>query len=82
MRTIGAYEAKTHFSRLLDEVALGRAITITKHGVPVARLVPVTADQRLTAAEAIERWRKYRDEHDIRLNGLSIREMINEGRKY
>lgn len=81
MRTIGAYEAKTHFSRLLDEVAEGKTITITKHGVPVARLMPAAADQKLTAKEAFERWERYRDEHNIRLDGLSIREMINEGRR-
>ena len=40
MRSIGAYEAKTHLPRLLDEVAKGERITITKHGVPVAILVP------------------------------------------
>ena len=40
MRTIGAYEAKTHLPRLLDEVAGGAIITITKHGQPVAVLVP------------------------------------------
>jgi len=40
MRSIGAYEAKTHLPRLLDEVAKGERITITKHGHPVAMLVP------------------------------------------
>ena len=39
MRTIGAYDAKTHLPRLLDEVAAGESITITKHGRPVARRV-------------------------------------------
>ena len=43
MRQVGAYEAKTHLPRLLDEVAAGATITITKHGVPVALLVPPTA---------------------------------------
>jgi len=42
LKTIGAYEAKTHLPRLLDEVARGETITITKHGVPVARLVPLS----------------------------------------
>lgn len=35
------HEAKTHFSKLLQRVALGEEITISKAGVPVARLVPV-----------------------------------------
>jgi prevent-host-death family protein len=38
--TIGAFEAKTHLSKLLDRAEAGETITITKHGRPVARLVP------------------------------------------
>jgi prevent-host-death family protein len=41
---IGAFEAKTHLSSLLERVAKGENFTITKHGKPVAHLVPV--DQR------------------------------------
>ena len=40
MKTVGAFEAKTHFARLLERVANGEQIVITKHGTPVARLVP------------------------------------------
>src|ERR687897_233605 len=41
MEAIGAYDAKTHLPRLLDDVAKdGKTYVITKHGVPVARLVP------------------------------------------
>ena len=36
--TVGSYEAKTHLSALLERVARGETITITKHGVPVATL--------------------------------------------
>lgn len=43
MTTIGAYEAKTHLARLLDEVVAGATVTITRHGVEVAHLVPVDA---------------------------------------
>jgi prevent-host-death family protein len=41
--TVGAFEAKTHLSALLDRAEKGETITITKHGRPVARLVPVLA---------------------------------------
>jgi prevent-host-death family protein len=44
METIGAFEAKTHLSSLLERVVKGEKFTITKHGKPVAQLVPV--DQR------------------------------------
>lgn len=42
--TVGAFEAKTHLSALLQRVEAGEQITITKHGRPVARLVPVIND--------------------------------------
>jgi prevent-host-death family protein len=38
---VNIHEAKTHLSRLLQKVALGEEITITKAGVPVARLSPL-----------------------------------------
>ena len=80
MRQVGAYEAKTHLPRLLDEVASsGEPIAITKHGVPVAVLGPVSARSSLTAVEAIAGLRAFRDSH--RLEGLSIRELIDEGRR-
>lgn len=78
MKTIGAYEAKTHLPRLLDEVARGETITITKHGVPVARLVPPEREAVRDTGAAIDQWLKIRQ--GIRLDGLSIREMIEEGR--
>ena len=82
MRTVGAYEAKTHLPRLLDEVAAGEEITITKHGVPVARLVPVEDPEarKRRVGEVIEAMREFRKGN--RLDGLSIRELIDAGRKY
>lgn len=41
MTTVGAFEAKTHFSRLLERVEHGEEITITRRGEPIAKLVPV-----------------------------------------
>ena len=79
MRRIGAYEAKTHLPRLLDEVADGEAITITKHGVAVAVLAPVPTRPRRTTHDAIVGIRAFRRTHS--LDGLSIRELIDEGRR-
>lgn len=39
MATVAAFEAKTHFSALLDRVERGEEIVITRHGKPVAKLV-------------------------------------------
>jgi prevent-host-death family protein len=45
MSKVNTHEAKTRFSRLLRRVAAGEEITIANRGVPVARLVPIPADQ-------------------------------------
>jgi prevent-host-death family protein len=79
MRRIGAYEAKTHLPRLLDEVAEGETITITKHGVAVAVLVPASTRSAMTTVAAIAGLRVFRRGHQ--LGGLSIRELIDEGRR-
>ncbi len=78
MRIVGAYEARTHLPRLLDEVAKGEEITITKHGVAVAKLVPPDV-RRLDPATVIKALREFR--RGIKLDGLSLREMIEEGRR-
>jgi prevent-host-death family protein len=43
MRTVNIHAAKTHLSRLVDEVAAGEEIVIAKAGKPLARLVPFTS---------------------------------------
>jgi prevent-host-death family protein len=81
MRTVGAREAKTHFSELLAEVAAGATVEITKNGNPIARLVPIPHDFT-SAAAAIDEWKRYRDERHLTLGGgITIRELIEEGRK-
>ena len=61
MDTIGAYEAKTHLPSLLERVARGESLTITRHGKPVACLVPVAGDRTLAkqAAARIEERRRH-----------------------
>jgi prevent-host-death family protein len=81
METIGAYEAKTHLPRLLNRVSRGEKIIITKHGVPVASLQPPEpeAAHRKPTKEIIAELRNFQRRH--KLNGISIREMIDEGRR-
>lgn len=79
MKRIGVYEAKTHLPRLLDEVERGETITITRHGRPVARLVPVSGRRR-SVQETIEAIEEFRKGHT--LGDLTIRELIEEGRRY
>lgn len=78
MKQVGVYEAKTHLPSLLNDVERGESVTITRHGRPVARLVPVRGSGR-TPAEAIESIREFRKGHT--LGGLKIKDLINEGRK-
>lgn len=59
MRTIGSYEAKTHLPRLLDEVAQGQTIVITKRGIPIAKLIPFTEDRRQHRRAAVEALKEY-----------------------
>jgi prevent-host-death family protein len=85
MTMIGAYEAKTHLPQLLERVAKGESITITKHGVPVAVLSPPPARPKMTPEEAIEGIRRLREEiaaRGIRFTAKEIKEMIHEGHKY
>jgi len=80
MDTVGSYEAKTHLPSLLARVAKGEQITITRHGVPVAKLVPVSSTQKPDTKAAIEQLLEFREGRE--LGELSIREMIEEGRRF
>jgi len=79
MRTVGAYEAKTHLSQLIEEVTRGQQVAITKNGLPVALLVPVPSTQKPDVREVISQLRELR--RGITLGDLSLREMIEEGRR-
>ena len=81
MRSVGAYEAKTHLPRLLDEVSRGETIIITKHGVPVARLMPPEEASHPDVEEIIRAIRELREQIKP-LKGVTIRELIEEGRRY
>jgi len=79
MEKVGAYEAKTHLPRLLERAAKGHRITITKHGVPVAILGPYDPDKSDEIEVVIRRLLEFREKNA--LSGLTIREMIEEGRR-
>jgi prevent-host-death family protein len=79
MRRVGAYEAKTHLPRLLDAVAGGETIEITRNGVPVAVLAPAPSTAREARLRAIAELRAFRAAHP--LGDVTIRELIDEGRR-
>lgn len=78
MKTVGAFEGKTHFSALIDAAQRGETIIVTRKGKPVAQIGPVApSDKKLTPQEAMARIlaRKV-------YAGATARELIDEGRKY
>jgi prevent-host-death family protein len=79
MTEVGSFEAKTHLSHLLGQVQRGETITITRHGKPVARLVPVGGSSRADRRRAIAQLKELRKGQT--LGGLSLRELIDEGRR-
>jgi len=79
-QVVGAYEAKTRFSELLEQVEQGQEITITRHGNPVARMLPIrpasTVESRRAAIAAMKQLGGRN-----RLNGLTVKDLLAEGRK-
>lgn len=81
---IGIYEAKTQLPKLVADAQNGKSFTITRHGKPVARIVPLDNEndflqdkKRQAAINELRTFRKGRS-----LGDISIRELIEEGRKY
>jgi prevent-host-death family protein len=77
MTKVSAYEAKTHFSALLERVSKGEIITITKHGHEVAKLSPIQT--QMSPEEAVEKLRAFSKGKS--LGDLSIRDLIEDGRR-
>ena len=79
MNTITTTEAIKHFFHLLTRAAKGERITITKHGVPMAILGPADLVKTQSVQRVIDQIKQFRQSRH--LNGVSIREMIEEGRR-
>ncbi len=80
MGTVGAFEAKTRLPELLDRVAQGENIIITRYGKPIAQLVPFVAPRKRARAEVIKDLLKFGKGR--KLKGQSIGQMIQEGRRF
>ena len=82
MENVGSFEAKTHLPQLLERVAKGEEFTITKHGKPVARLVPAAVTTpKPDVKQVIEELKAFSKGNTLGKK-LTIREMIEEGRRY
>jgi prevent-host-death family protein len=67
IKTINIHEAKTHLSRLVDEVAAGHEVIIAKAGKPLARLVPLVAQPRAKKCGLLKGQIKVRDDFNAPL---------------
>jgi prevent-host-death family protein len=81
MTSIGCYEARTHLSQLLDQVARGKKVLITRHGKPAAVLGPPPAEETSDARQVIAAMKELRRDN-ILGEGQSLRDLIEEGRRY
>jgi prevent-host-death family protein len=79
---IGTFQAKTHFSQLLDRVARGEEITITKHDLPVARLVPAERPSREHVATVFRQMDVLRQSLPKSKDRTALKDLINEGRRF
>jgi prevent-host-death family protein len=80
MKTVGAFEAKTHLNELLKRVSQGESIRITRRGIPVAKLVPSEEGEPKDLKKVVREIREIR--RGASLGDLSIRQLIDEGRRY
>lgn len=90
MPDIGAYDAKTHLPKLLERVERGERFVITRHGKPVAELIPIAARDTAAIARAITEVRAVRQRlarrgvrlQDVLGKGKSGRDLAHEGHRY
>ena len=79
---VGSFEAKTKLSALLDRVERGEEVTITRHGGPIARLVPMpdgAASRHDKKIAALEWIREFQKTHSTA--GERLKDWIEEGRE-
>lgn len=81
MGTISYYEARTHFSELLDQVSRGKSIVITRRGRPAAMLTPPPQEARKDVKAVIGEIKALRRGNTLG-KGVTIRDLIEEGRRF
>lgn len=75
-------EAKSKFSAVIDRAAAGEETLITRHGKPVARIVPVRSDgDRERASKAFDRIRILREDAGASLGDVDWKVLRDEGRR-
>ena len=80
MVEIGVFEAKTCLPQLLQRVEAGERFVITRHRRPVAELIPFMPRNPGKVQSAIDALKEFQKTHS--LDGLSVRRIVEEARKY
>ena len=78
MADIGAYDAKTHLPKLLERVEKGERFVNTRHGKPVAELIPVAARDTAAIARAIAEVRAVR--RRLARRGVRLRDVLGKNK--
>ena len=78
---IGAFEAKTHFSQIIEKAEHGEDFIITRRGKPVAKIVPFKQEPEMTFKEAVDQLVEMRKLYRGNPGSFNIREAIEEGRR-
>jgi antitoxin (DNA-binding transcriptional repressor) of toxin-antitoxin stability system len=81
MTSVGSYEAKTHLPELLERVEHGEKILITRRGTPVALLTQPPQKVGRDVHQVVEDMLAYRNRQNRSTGELSIRQMIEQGRR-
>ena len=87
MATVTAFEAKTRFGKLLERVARGEEVVITRHEKPIARIIPEGRRNLDEVRDAVAGLRQLRAKiatrlgRKAKLSSKQIKSMINEGRR-
>lgn len=79
MERIGIYDARAKLSELVERVRSGEEVVLTRHGEPVARLVPEKRRRKGSGTAAVARIRALARKLDIR--DVDVRKLIEEGRR-
>ena len=78
---IGAFEAKTNFSRILEKAEQGADFIVTKRGKPVAKIIPFQQEPEMTFKEAVEQLKEMRKFYNGKPGDFNIRKAIEDGRR-
>ena len=78
---IGAFEAKTHFSHIIERAERGEDFIVTRRGKPVAKIIPFKQKNEMTRKEAMAKLMEMRKLYRGEPGSFNIREAIEDGRK-